>query len=194
MRSKWGANPSHLCDGGIGSSCQGDRDTQGGLVPSGDVGDTARNSGGAGTSGGAAINGCGDTTSTERFVLSPLSPGQGSPQTRHCPKICPKPDTVTHGSQLETAKGEPGTRSILLPVPVLVSPAANVCFRNAGDMKYEDRNCQRLLIWVLPISLFQLLIFHKDESPLPALSDRHYLGVLLALRVEIYVLLSVRAH
>lgn len=61
-------------------------------------------------------------------------------------------------------------------------------------MTYEDRNCQRLLIWVLPISLFQLLIFHKDESPLPALSDRRYLGVLLTLRVEIYVLLSVRDH
>lgn len=43
---------------------------------------------------------------------------------------------------LETAEEGPGTKSTLLPASVAVAFTANLFFRNAEDVKYEDRNCQ----------------------------------------------------
>lgn len=93
-----------------------------------------------------------------------LCPGTGITLNQVLPKELiqtwhPPPPARYH---LEAAEEESGTKSTLLPASVVVVFAANHFFRNAEDVKYEDRNCQRLLIWVLPIFLFQLLIFHKD--------------------------------
>lgn len=119
---------------------------------------------------------------TGRTALCPRDLEPGTAQ-RAAPNL-----TSTFTQEVPPGSSRGRTRHKVRPPPWppwWVSFAANSCFRNAEDMKYEDRNCRRLLIWVLPISLFQILIFHKDESPLPALSDRHYLGVLPTPRVEI---------
>lgn len=124
-----------------------------------------------------------------------LSPGQGPRCSRCCPNFGwhpPSPSKTLCESREDRAPPHHEAHRPLCSCRGFLR--GRRLFHNAIDVKYEDRNCQRLLIWILPISLFQLLIFHKDEFQLPALSDRHYLGVLLAPGVEIYVLLSVRSH
>lgn len=133
--------------------------------------------------------------------LCPQGHAAAGAAPRAAPKLCllpaaPGPPPSPRRSDHPCAKQRgrttrlPVTKSITFPAPL----CSRLLFHNAIDVKYEDRNCQRLLIWILPISLFQLLIFHKDEFQLPGPSDKHYLGVLFAPRVEIHVLLSVRTR